>query len=123
MLAPPNQGAELADFFSRLPFFDWILGPVGIQLGTGPDSIPNSLGPVDYEVGVIAGNHSFNPLFSALIPGPDDGLIAVERTRLAGMTDFLVLPCIHPLIMSYKRVIRQTAHFLAQGCFDHPNHP
>jgi hypothetical protein len=123
MLAPPNQGAELTDIFGRLPFYSWILGPVGSQLGTGLDSLPNTLGPADYEVGIIAGNRSLNPLFSPLIPGPDDGRIAVRRTRLAGMTDFLVLPCIHPLIMNYKQVIRQTIHFMMQGCFDHLDLP
>jgi hypothetical protein len=119
MLAPPNQGATLADIFGRLPFFRWVLGPIGDQIGTGPDSVPNTLGPVDYEVGIIAGNRSFNPFFSWLIPGPDDGRVAVESTKLEGMVDFLVLPCIHPLIMNYKQVIRQTFHFLAHGQFDH----
>jgi hypothetical protein len=117
MLAPPNQGAALADIFGGYPLFDWILGPVGAQIGTSPDSLPKSLRPVDYEVGVIAGNRSLNPLFSLLIPGPDDGRIAVKRTKLIGMADFIVLPCIHPLIMNYAITIRQTIHFLQQGCF------
>jgi hypothetical protein len=119
MLAPPNQGAALADIFGRVPLFDWILGPVGAQICTRADSVPNTLGPADYEVGVIAGNRSFNPIFSPLIPGPDDGRVAVESTKLAGMSDFLALPCIHPLIMNYRVVIEQTAHFLQQGCFKH----
>jgi hypothetical protein len=122
MLAPPNQGAELADILGQLAFYHWVLGPVGGQIGTHPESLPNALGPVDYKVGIIAGNRSFNPLFSLLIPGPDDGRISVERTRLAGMTDFLVLPCIHPLIMNYKEVILQSIHFLAHACFDHTAH-
>ena len=121
MLAPPNQGAVLADIFGRLPFFDWILGPVGAQIGTKPDSVPNILGPANFEVGIIAGNRSFNPLFSPLIPGPDDGRVAVESSKLAGMADFLVLPCIHPLIMNYKEVIRQAIHFLQHGCFERAN--
>jgi pimeloyl-ACP methyl ester carboxylesterase len=119
MLAPPNQGATLVDIFGRFPFFDWILGPVGAQIGTGSGSIPNTLGPVEYDVGIIAGNRSINPLLSPLIPGPDDGRVAVESTKLAGMADFLVLPCIHPMIMNYKQVIEQTIRFLSQGKFDH----
>jgi len=122
MLAPPNQGANLADTFQRLPLYNWILGPIGMQIGTRPDSIPNTLGPANFEVGVIAGNRSVNPFLSAMIPGIDDGRIAVESTKLAGMADFLVLPCIHPLIMNDKNVIRQTIHFLLLGCFDH-DHP
>jgi hypothetical protein len=122
MLAPPNQGANLADIFERLPFYSWILGPAGKQIGTRSDSIPNSLGPADFEVGIIAGNRSANPLFSVMIPGADDGRIAVESAKLSGMADFLVLPCIHPLIMNDKHVIRQSIHFLVHGCFDH-THP
>lgn len=122
MLAPPNQGANLANIFEHFPFYKWILGPVGTQIGTGPDSIPNILGPADFEVGIIAGNRSANPFLSTMIPGIDDGRISVESTKLAGMADFLVLPCIHPLIMNDKQVIRQSIHFLAYGCFDHA-HP
>ena len=122
MLAPPNQGANLADIFEHLPFYNWILGPVGTQIGTKPESIPNTLGPANFEVGIIAGKRSANPFLSIMIPGKDDGRIAVESTKLAGMADFLVLPCIHPLIMNDKHVIRQSIHFLAHGCFDHA-HP
>jgi triacylglycerol lipase len=121
MLAPPNQGAALAQVFERFPPYHWILGPVAAQIGTGPSSLPKALGLADYPVGVIAGNRSLNPLFSPLIPGPDDGRVAVAETQLEGMADFLVLPCIHPLIMNYRQVIWQTVHFLQQGCFAHPN--
>ena len=122
MIAPPNQGANLADIFEHLPLYNWILGPVGMQIGTGPNSVPNILGPPNFEVGIIAGNRSINPVLSVMIPGADDGRIAVDNTRLAGMADFLVLPCIHPLIMNDKHVIRQSIHFLANGCFNHA-HP
>ena len=121
MLAPPNQGANLTDIFECFPLYNWILGPIGTQIGTKSDSIPNTLGPADFEVGIIAGSRSANPIFSAMIPGTDDGRIAVESTRLAGMADFLVLPCIHTLIMNYSSVIYQTIHFLAYGSFDHPH--
>jgi triacylglycerol lipase len=117
MLAPPNQGSELVDKFEHHRVYRWLIGPIGSQLGTHPNSLANTLGPVDYPVGVIAGNLSFNPLFSALIPGRDDGRVSVARTRLAGMTDFLVLPCIHPLMAFSSQVIHQTAHFLMHGCF------
>jgi pimeloyl-ACP methyl ester carboxylesterase len=119
MLAPPNRGSTLADKFERLPFYHWILGPVGAQIGTEVDNTPNILGPADYEVGIIAGNRSFNPILSYLIPGPDDGRVAIESTKLEGMADFLVLPCIHPLIMNYRIVIEQTIHFLQLGRFEH----
>ena len=56
MLGPPNAGSELVDELGEFPGFYWINGPAGAELGTGPGSIPRSLPPVDYPVGVIAGN-------------------------------------------------------------------
>jgi hypothetical protein len=48
-----------------------------------------------YPVGVIAGNRSVNPLFSALIPGRDDGVVLVVATAMKGMTDHITLPATH----------------------------
>jgi pimeloyl-ACP methyl ester carboxylesterase len=117
MLSPPNQGCELVDRFGGSVFFRLIAGAPGVQLGTAPSSLPNSLGPVGAEVGVIAGNRSVNPLLTALIPDENDGRISVERTQVEGMTDFVVLPSAHSLIVWNGEAIRQAIHFLEQGRF------
>ena len=70
MLGPPNGGSEIVDALGGTWLFRKIYGPAGRQLGTGTGSAPNRLGPVDFELGVIAGSRSLNPLFSLLIPGP-----------------------------------------------------
>ena len=54
MLGPPNQGSELIDKTVDWPGFDSLSGAAGRQLGTGDDSMPLQLGPVDFELGVIA---------------------------------------------------------------------
>ena len=121
MLAPPNQGSELVDKMKNLPPYQWLNGPAGQELGTEPSSIPNKLKPVSIEVGVIAGNSSLNPLYSSMIPGDDDGKVAVEKARLQEMADFLVVPNSHSFMMSDSEVIRQTIHFIENGRFDQGN--
>jgi hypothetical protein len=79
--------------------------------------MPNRLGPVNYPVGVIAGNRSINWINSLLIPGEDDGKVSLERTKLAGMADHLVLPATHPFIARDEAAIRQTIWFLRTGRF------
>lgn len=117
MLSPPNQGTEAVDKLHDWAVFQWINGPAGQQLGTGSDSVPNQLGPVDFELGIITGNRSINWILSTLIPGPDDGKVAVERARVAGMNDFLVVEQTHPLIMNNRQVQCQAVHFLKTGQF------
>lgn len=119
MLAPPNQGSEVADKLGWLFLYKWINGPAGIELGTDTNSAPNKLGPADFPVGVIAGDRSINWINSLLIPGRDDGKVSVERTRLAGMSDHIVVHTAHPFIMRNREVIRQTIQFLRAGSFDH----
>lgn len=118
MMGPPNRGSELVDRLGAYAPFAWVNGPAGHQLGTAPDSLPNRLGAVAYPVGVIAGTRSYNPLYSALIEGPDDGKVGVDRARLEGMEDFLVLPVNHTFMMRDERVIRQALFFLREGRFE-----
>jgi pimeloyl-ACP methyl ester carboxylesterase len=119
MLSPPNQGSEVVDELAAYPGFKFVNGPAGYQLGTDETSIPLSLGPVDYEVGVITGDRSINWILSWLIPGEDDGKVSVERAKLEGMRDFMVVHHSHPFIMRADAVILQTINFLQRGYFIH----
>lgn len=117
MVGPPNQGTELVDRLSFIPLFKLVGGRAARQLGTDPESLPQQLGKVNFELGVIAGSHTLNPIYSLLIPGPDDGQVAVERTKVRGMKDFLLVPFDHTLMMRKDEVIEQMIHFLEQGRF------
>lgn len=117
MLAPPNQGSEASDFWRRFPGFKLLNGFAGYQLGTDAGSVPRNLGPADFTVGVIAGDRTIDPVTSLLLPNPDDGKVSVTRTRLEGMSDFLVVHRSHAFIMQANEVIRQVIHFLDCGRF------
>jgi pimeloyl-ACP methyl ester carboxylesterase len=119
MLAPPNQGSTLADrFHDRWPM-SAIMGPALEALGTEAMSLPNTLPPPDYPVGIIAGTGTINPLGTLLIPGEDDGIISICATRLEGAADYLIVNDSHALIMRSREVIENTAAFLATGRFLH----
>lgn len=118
MLAPPNEGSEVADLLARNWFYRSAFGPAGEQLTTRrSEELCQLLGAVDYPLGVIAGDRSLYVFASLVLPGPNDGRVSVERTRVAGMADHIVLPTSHPLIMRDPEAVAQTIHFLQNGRF------
>jgi triacylglycerol lipase len=119
MLSPPNKGTEVADYIKDYSLFKDLLGPASMQLGTGPDSVPNRLGPADFELGIIAGDRTIDPISSWIIPGKDDGKVAIERTKLEGMADFVVMHVSHAFIMEEPAVVDEAIFFLQQGRFRH----
>ena len=104
MLAPPNRGSTIVDANRGRRWFRFATGPAGQQLGTGSDSLPNTLPPVPIEVGVIAGRY--------------DGKVEVERAQLPEMKDWLVVDSAHTFIMNSPTVIRQVKAFLKNGVFE-----
>lgn len=125
MLSPPNSGSAVVDTLKDWRLYKWLNGPAGQQLSTAADSVPNQLGPVDYPVGIITGDHVafFDSWFSKIIPGVDDGKVSVERARLEGMADFLVVNESHSFIMNSEYVHSETIHFLQHGKFKHQREP
>lgn len=121
MLGPPNAGSELADQLPILPVigaaYRRFTGPAGLQLGTRPDGLPLQLPPVSFETGIIAGTRSYNPVFSALLGGPSDGKVRVERAAVEGMRDFVAVPYAHPFLMRPRAVHALILRFLEQGRF------
>ena len=118
MLGPPNQGSEVVDEIGHWKLFGWLNGPAGLQLGTDSLSLPNQLGEVDFELGIIAGDRSINWINSIMIDGQDDGKVSVERSKVEGMTDHLVIHTTHTFMMRKNEVLEQTLHFLQESRFN-----
>jgi pimeloyl-ACP methyl ester carboxylesterase len=118
MLGTPNGGSEIADRYRNFAAYRAFFGPAGQQLGTQRDAaVAAILPPVDYPVGIIAGDRSIYPLASALLPKPHDGRVSVENTKLEGMADHVVIHGSHPFLMRNARAIEATIAFLRDGQF------
>ncbi len=118
MLGPPNQGSQVADFVHSFEFLR-PLEPYAIeQLGTGEGSIPRELGPVKFELGVIAGTANRRAMLPGFPGGAGDGTVSVGETVVPGMLDFLEMPVSHTLMMWNDDVLHQVVYFLDHGYFD-----
>ncbi|MBM3358193.1 MAG: alpha/beta hydrolase [Betaproteobacteria bacterium] len=73
-----------------------------------------------FEIGVIAGSWGFGlgRLVDSALPQPNDGVVAVEETRVPGMRDQIVLPVNHSGMLVSRAVHRQVAAFLRNGAFE-----
>ena len=105
MLAPPNGGSEIVDRLRTWSLYRAVNGPAGLQLGTSPDSVPNTRGPVPA---------------SAWLPGPDDGKVTVASTHLAGATAHLTVPHSHTWLMWRRPVLDEIRAFLRTARFTPP---
>lgn len=117
MLGPPNQGSGVVDKLGHLWLFKKMHGPAGDELGTGSNSIPNMLGAVNFELGIIAGDRSVNWINSLMLDRPNDGKVSVEQTKVIGMKEHLVVHVAHPFLMTNSTVIKNVKLFLATGSF------
>jgi hypothetical protein len=78
----------------------------------------NAAWTVERELGVIAGSLSAGiGRFVSDLPEPNDGTVAVEETRIQGMTDHVVLPVTHTGMLASAEVADRTARFLETGRF------
>jgi hypothetical protein len=120
LLAPPNDGSEVADFHQDNPLYQWIAGPVGQQLTTGNPMLSQILGESldNVYVGIIAGSQTIDPLHSHLFPGPHDGKVSVFSTLLPGAKDHIVVEANHTFFPQTEAVIEQTRFFLEHGYFN-----
>ena len=120
MLAPPNHGSPIADALADNTLFRLLLGKPGQELGRHWPWQEVDLATPPFEFGGIAGGLGDAVGYNPLLPGDDDGVVSVQSTRLAGASDFLVLPLTHLAILASPRVHKHTLSFLKRGFFVSP---
>ena len=121
MLGTPNSGSEIADRLKNMGIYRAFFGPAGQQLGTKRDAAIEALfPPIDYPVGIIAGNRSIDPVTGAMLPKPHDGRVSVEKTMIDGMADHVVVGTAHPWLVRNSVAVAQTIAFLQDGAFVKP---
>ncbi len=117
MLAPPNQGAEIAEKLHNLKLFSLVYGLSGTQLAEDWDKIEKRLAIPTCPFGILAGGQGEGGVNNPAIEGDDDFIVTVEETRLAGAADFLVVPELHTFFMDDPMVRQCTLRFLQHGHF------
>lgn len=122
MLGPPNQGSQVADTVNSFALLEGVMPAAIGQLGTGEESIPVHLGPVSFELGVIAGTFNWRRKLPGFPDEEGDGTVTVAETIVPGMLDFLELPVSHTFMIWSSEVASQAIHFLRYGQFDRSVH-
>ena len=117
MLAVPNRGATMADHLKGNLLFRLLYGEAGQQLASDPKGFISTLPTPDFEFAVIAGKAGTDRGFNPLVPGDDDGTVAVQSTRLPGAADFISIRAGHSFLMFKPEVVEWTRRFLKHGHF------
>lgn len=83
MISPPNQGSALARANDRNPLFHLLYGAAaGLLQEPGVPGLPPA--PTDARVLVLAGGRGEAKGYNPVLPGDDDGVVAVEEMSLPG---------------------------------------
>ena len=114
LLAPPNQGAHMAELARRyVPVHKLGWDPLAQILPGIPRELPR--GPA--EIGIITGGTGTERGFNPLLDGDNDQTVRVSEARLQGVDEFVVLPVRHTFLMAHREVQRLTLAFLRGGAF------
>jgi pimeloyl-ACP methyl ester carboxylesterase len=117
MLAPPNQGSQLATALANNGAYSAINGKPGQELGAKWKELEKKLAVPPFEFGIVAGGRGNDRGYNPALPGDDDGTVRVESTHLKGEADFVLVPVLHSFIMNDGRVHESTLRFLKKGHF------
>lgn len=113
-LGSPLAGSRAADGVAlRVPAGRSLIGQHRELLLRGAGALPPGL-----EVGMVAGNlpRGLGGVIAQL-PGPHDGTVAVEETRIPGLAAHVVVEASHTGLIFSREAASHAARFLREGRF------
>lgn len=116
LLGTPYAGCHCGSTLTSHP----VLAPLVGHTFEDWFSQPRPVLPFAVEIGIIAGTHSVS--FGRLISGlacPNDGLVAVDETRIAAAQDSIALNVSHSGMLVSRACAVQISNFLRTGYFIH----
>ena len=116
MLAPPNKGTEVADFFSKSAFKSF-LGPNVMLMRTDSNSYTFKLPVPTCEVGLIVGIKGEKPWFNPFMKDDNDGTVTMKSAILGIEKEITTVKSMHILMPLKKKVIRLVNRFMETGSF------
>lgn len=118
-LAPPNQGARIAEALRSVAIARGILGQTLHDLGIEAEGAPRLRLPrlEGVDVGVIAGGRGGPRGFGPWLPEDNDMVVCVRETWLPEACDWILVPRLHTFIMNAKDVHENVLTFLRDGRF------
>lgn len=115
LLGPPYADCLAARSFGRKRFGRWLLGK-SLPEWVAAEKLPYAANP---RLGVIAGSRRLGlGMFFVRFDGVNDGVVAVEETRVPGMSAHLVLPVAHSEMIFSSKVAEAACRFLKEGRFE-----
>ena len=120
MIAPPNQGSEIADLLYPYGWFGFLYGTKSMtQLRASNQVFFEAMGTPPVPFGIIAGGRGDAKGRSRIIPGDDDGSVSVESTKLEGAQDYILLNRQHTALVFSRITAQNVLSFLRTGRFEH----
>ncbi|MEA4981886.1 MAG: hypothetical protein VB066_04135 [Paludibacter sp.] len=117
MIAPPNNGSPVADFFAQFTFLKFIVGPNINNLTTNPETGAGKYPVPTCEVGLIAGSYNAQHGYNIFVKGDNDGVLIPEMTKMGIEKDVVFVKSSHVGLLYNKRVIKHVLSFLRKGKF------
>lgn len=117
MLAPPNGGSPVADFYCKFGLVRNIVGPNIKNLTTCPETGALKYPVPVFNTGIIIGNVDRSYCFGVPLNEPNDGVVLLSDALLPNASDIFIVGSSHIGMLFNSEVGLKVAEFIEEGKF------